>query len=55
MIGSICKECGVPMKKVMHFEKNDNNTFCECPKCHFRTKPKKMVFAETKEDTRGKH
>ena len=55
MASSFCKECGIPMKKIMHFEKSGNTTFCECPKCFFRTKPKKLIIPDDRDYKGGKH
>lgn len=40
----ICSRCKVIMKNKMHFEEGRNFKFCECPKCHDKTKTKRINF-----------
>lgn len=34
----LCKDCGIPMSTVMHFEKGNNQKYNQCPKCKQETK-----------------
>ena len=38
----ICKECYIPMMRVISFSKDKNIKFFRCPKCGNKTKPHKI-------------
>lgn len=45
----ICPRCNKPMNNTMHFEQGKNSQFKECPKCHDKTRPKKIRFEDVLE------
>lgn len=47
----ICRDCIIPMQKVMSFSKEKHERFCRCPKCygetrHQKIKDNELVFGE---------
>lgn len=46
----ICPRCNKPMNNTMHFEQGRKFQFKECPKCHDKTKPKRLHFEDILSD-----
>ena len=46
----ICQGCKEVMKTTMHFEQGKGSQFKECPKCHEKTKPKRIRFEDILKD-----
>lgn len=42
----ICQRCKKVMKTMMHFEQGRSSQFKECPKCHDKTRPKRIRFED---------
>ena len=49
----ICPMCGKTMKNIMHFEKDKNYAFHECPGCYVRTHKKRIHFEDVKEEKKN--
>lgn len=41
-----CPRCNVIMKNTMHFEQDRKYRYCECPKCHDKTRGKRIHFED---------
>lgn len=46
----ICPRCKEVMKTTMHFEQEKSSQFEECPKCHGKTRPKRIRFEDILSD-----
>jgi NAD-dependent SIR2 family protein deacetylase len=46
----ICPRCKEVMKSAMHFEQGKSSQFKECPKCHEKTRPKRIHFEDILSD-----
>lgn len=42
----LCKDCGIPMVSVMHFGRENNQKYNQCPKCKQETKHVKLQDSE---------
>ena len=42
----LCPRCNKVMKTTMHFEQDKNYQYKECPKCHTKTKNKRIHFED---------
>ena len=47
----LCKDCGIPMVNVMHFEMENNQKYNQRPKCkqdtkHVKLRDSELVFGE---------
>ena len=50
MLAGFCKECGTKMKRGIRYDPSGGWAFYSCPKCHFETKPNKVVYEEKNEE-----
>ena len=39
----LCNDCGIPMVSVMHFERENNQKYNQCPKCKQETKHVRLL------------
>ena len=44
--------CGKIMKNIMHFEKDKNYAFHECPGCYVRTHKKRIHFEDVQNENK---
>lgn len=54
MTTAFCKECGKPMKYVLHFEQKSYGAYFFCKTCNYRTKLKKINLDEYSDDKDSK-
>lgn len=47
-----CPMCGKIMKNIMHFEKDKNYAFHECPGCYVRTHKKRIHFEDVQNENK---
>lgn len=46
----LCRRCQSVMRNTMHFEQGKRYQFSECPKCHEKTKKKRIHFEDILQD-----